>query len=373
MATGAAGRAMSATTRLRRGSTGAAGRRRRERRCPLGAGGDPDRVAGRAHRDRPGERPAQRDLGHDLVVLRVDPPQGARDGHRRPDGARPDGHGGRAGAGRDRDPGRDRVGGRVDAGDLVAAGHPETTGARDHPVGEAAGRDGGHHRRGTRRRDRSGRGGRRRRPGRREVRGRSATTRPVAASPATTTSARIAATHRRLGAVRRRPPAMAGAAGTVTSAARAPVPLGQLRWRPGAPWDHPQRRSGSPERPAAAARADHPPVPRCGPVGRVCPARWPSDPCCGSRPRRRGRWLGWSPSSEGSWEVMGVGGHGPRGSRGGAARRRLAGLVARPCGSPSRAGQASSSSWRRIRDTASPSPTVRITESSRSSPAILRA
>ena len=28
----------------------------------LGAGGDPDRVAGRAHRDGPGERPAQRDL-----------------------------------------------------------------------------------------------------------------------------------------------------------------------------------------------------------------------------------------------------------------------------------------------------------------------
>src|SRR4029453_4828453 len=69
-----------------------------------------------------------------------------------------------------------------------------------------------------------------------EVRGRSATTRPVAASPAPTTSARIAAPPRpgapgrpttsgagvappprRPGAVRRRPPAMAGAAGTVTS------------------------------------------------------------------------------------------------------------------------------------------------------------
>ena len=208
-----------------------------------------------------------------------------------------------------------------------------------------------------------------------EVRGRSATTRPVTASPATTTSARIAASHRRLGAPRRRPPAAAGAAGTVTS-----VP---------AAWPSPSASSDGAPAPPGITRsggAVPPGTTRSGRKGRTTPPvpRWPPGPSraalpartllASSRPRRRGP-VGWAGRRRPrvSWEVTGVGGHGPRGSRGGAARRRLAGLVARPCRSPSRAGQASSSSWRRIRDTASPSPTVRITESSRSSPAMPRA
>ena len=216
-----------------------------------------------------------------------------------------------------------------------------------------------------------------------EVRGRSATTRPVAASPATTTSARIAATHRRLGAVRRRPPAMAGAAGTVTSVPAArPSPSASSDGAPAPPGI---TRSGG---------AAPPGTTRSGRKGRTTPPvpRWPRWAALPGRPRLPARTAlavrislrGLVPVGGGPlaglvavvrrvcWEVTGAGGHGPRGSRGGAARRRLAGLVARPCGSPSRAGQASSSSWRRIRDTASPSPTVRITESSRSSPAIPR-
>ena len=227
---------MSATTRLRRGSIRSSRPPRAGgRRCPPRRRRRPDRVAGRAHRDRPGEPALGGILATTLLLSGRSPTE--RPG--RPPAPR------RRPPRRPRRPGRSRsrpgpwprpCRWRIDAGDLVAAGHPETTGARDHPVGEAAGRDGGHlHRRG-----RAGATG----PGEAVVAGVlgaaqrcgvAHTTRPVAASPATTTSARIAATHRRLGAVgaARRPwPGRPGPSPARRPRAR---PLGQFRWRPGAP------------------------------------------------------------------------------------------------------------------------------------------
>jgi hypothetical protein len=120
------------------------------------------------------------------------------------------------------------------------------------------------------------------------------------------------------------------------------------------------------ERPAGAAAAapPHPTRPRVGcghlePAGRAgrrLPG--PADPA--GRPRAACR-------------REGTGGRGRRAGRAGAARRHPGGRVARPCTWSSRAGQVSSSSRWRTLDTASPSPMVRITESSRSSAAMRRA
>ena len=376
MATGAAGRAMSATTRLRRGSirssrppeagapapTSAPQATQTVSRVALTeidpASGPPSGIlattlllSGRSPTGRPGRPPAPR---------RRPPRRPRRPGRSRS---------------RHRDLGRDRVGGRVDAGDLVAAGHPEATGARGHAVGEAAGRDGGHHRRRLRRRD--GIRARRSSPApsapwrcgvARRPPGPSPPARPPRPARGSRPATDAAARH---GAGRRRGPRWLGgwpARRRPRGRPARPVPMSP---RP-PPGSRATAERSPRERPAAAARAGQPhPTRAARPGPRRAPRRFRAG---WARPRRRG------PAGRAGRrrpavrrEVTGVGGRGPREARGGAARRHPAGLVARPCRSPSRPCQAPSSSWRRTRDTASPSPTVRITESSRSSAAMRRA
>ena len=108
-----------------------------------------------------------------------------------------------------------------------------------------------------------------------EVLGRSATTRPVTASPATTTSARIAASHRRrsTGTAPAAGGGRGGWEGGQRVAGRVAVPLGQFRCRPGPPRDHAQRRSGppgnDPQRPQGPDNPTRPALParRQLPVG----------------------------------------------------------------------------------------------------------